>query len=164
MGFFDQTEDFRMISHILHSVFVYAACTEAGYVKVGISGAPLERVYQIHLGSPSPVKAAQWVYIGSFQNGRKVEKLIKQQWKSRNSRGEWYLFDYSIQADKQDFHDTLAAVIEVVTGSKPQWEKIGPEKVKDLIKAGELAMAQKAIKRGKHPWRGVGLVSDARKS
>jgi hypothetical protein len=137
MSLKNMSRDLGFVTHAIHSVFVYAACTEDGFVKVGVSRTPFDRIYQIHCGSPSPVRAAQWVYIGSIQKGREIEKRVRKEWDARHTRGEWYRFDYSIEADKRDFHDTLGAVVEVVTGIKPAWEKLGPSKVVELIKAGD---------------------------
>jgi hypothetical protein len=125
-----------MVAHAIHAVFLYAACTEDGFVKVGISRTPFERLYQIHCGSPSPVRAAQWVYVGSLNKGREIEKRVRKEWNSRHTRGEWYRFDYSQESEKRDFHDTLSAVYEVVTNIAPVWEKLGPAKMEELIKAG----------------------------
>jgi hypothetical protein len=134
MSMFDQSRDFRMASQVIHSIFLYAACTAEGFVKVGISRAPFERIYTVHVGSPSPVRAAQWVWIGSLSMGHEIERAIRKEWASRNTRGEWYRFDYSKPADKADFHDTLSAVVEVVTGKAPNWERLRPERVDQLLK------------------------------
>lgn len=130
------SRDLGMVAHAIHAVFLYAACTEDGFVKVGISRTPFERLYQIHCGSPSPVLAAQWVYVGSLNKGREIEKRVRKEWDGRHTRGEWYRFDYSQESEKRDFHDTLSAVYEVVTNTAPAWERLGPAKMEELIKAG----------------------------
>lgn len=137
MSMINQRRELQLVTHAIHAVFVYAACTEDGFVKVGISRAPFERIYSIHCGSPSRVRAAQWTWVGSLQRGRRIEKLVRKEWDRRHTRGEWYRFDYSDPAEKRDFHDTLGAVVEVVTGAVPKWERLGPEKVQDLIRAGD---------------------------
>lgn len=139
MSQFNQTRDFRLIEQSIHSVFLYAACTEAGFVKVGISGTPFERLYQIHCGSPSPVRAAQWVWIGSINIARDLERTIRREWAARNTRGEWYQFDYSKPQDKADFHDTLSAAVEAATGKPPAWERLGPAKMEEVMRAGASA-------------------------
>ncbi len=148
MSMFDQSRDFRMVSRSIHSVFLYAACTADGYVKVGISGAPYERLYQIHCGSPSPVRAAQWVWIGSINLARDIEKKIRKEWEARHCRGEWYRFDYSKPEDKRDFHDTLSAVVEVIIGKAPEWERLKPEKVAEMLRQSE-SLATKRKPRAK---------------
>lgn len=147
MSMNNMRKEMGFVTHAIHAVFVYAACTEDGYVKVGISRTPFERIYQIHCGSPSPVRAAQWVWIGSLQSGQEIEKRIRKEWASRHTRGEWYQFDYSDAADKRDFHDTLGAVVEVVTGKVPEWKRLGPSQVAELIKAGDGLNRDKAKRR-----------------
>lgn len=148
MGTFNQKRDLDLVSHAIHAVFVYAACTEDGYVKVGISRVPFERIYSIHCGSPSPVRAAQWTWVGSLHMGKRIEEEVKKAWANRNTRGEWYRFDYSSKADKADFHDTLSAIVEVVTGREPKWDRLRPgAEMQELIRAGSLAMNKK-IKAG----------------
>jgi hypothetical protein len=128
--------DLDAVTQAIHSVFVYAACTEDGFVKVGISRTPYHRIYQIHCGSPSPVRAAQWVWVGSLNFGRRIEQKVRKEWRSRHTRGEWYRFDYSDPADKRDFHDTLGAVVQAVTGKAPEWNKLNSQAMAELIKAG----------------------------
>lgn len=143
MSIFDQSRDFAMVSHAIHAVFVYAACTEDGYVKVGISRTPFDRIYQVHCASPSPVRAAQWVWVGSLPMGRQIEREVKKAWERRNTRGEWYRFDYSKPEDKRDFHDTLSAIVEVVTGVAPAWERLKPDKMAEVLRAGDQVEAEK---------------------
>lgn len=128
-----QFDQLQRVYAVMDAVFLYAACTVDGFVKVGISRTPYKRIYAIHCNSPSPVRAAQWVWVGSLALGRQIERLVKVDWADRNTRGEWYRFDYSQPADKAAFHDTLAAMFEVVTGEKPAWEKLGPEKIGELL-------------------------------
>lgn len=134
MSMVNQRNDLDMVTHAINAYFVYAACTEAGYVKVGISGKPAERIFSVHSGSPSPVRAAQWVWIGSASMARKIESQVKKQWSQRHTRGEWYKFDYSKPEDKRDFHDTLNAIIEVVTKKPPEWTRLNPNGVDTLLK------------------------------
>lgn len=164
MGMNSLHRDLGMATHVIHAVFLYAACTEEGFVKVGISRTPFERIYDIHCGSPSPVRAAQWVWVGSLQCGREMERRIAKEWASRNTRGEWYRFDYALPQDKRDFHDTLSAVFEVVAGFPPKWERLGPERVVELLKAGDQqrAEAQGATKPKKRAGA-QGLARDARR-
>lgn len=143
--------DLDLVTHAIHAVFVYAACTEDGFVKIGISRTPYDRIYSIHCGSPSPVRAAQWVWVGSLSKGQEIEKRVRKEWEGRHTRGEWYRFDYSAEADKRDFHDTLSAVVEVVTGAKPEWNKLGPAKVEELIRAGNQAHKEKQEGKRRRP-------------
>ncbi|WP_414554757.1 GIY-YIG nuclease family protein [Stenotrophomonas forensis] len=143
MSMTNMKRELDLVTHAIHAVFVYAACTEDGFVKVGISRTPYDRIYQVHCGSPSPVKAAQWVWVGSLKKGREIERRIRKEWDARHCRGEWYRFDYSKGEDKRDFHDTLGAVVEVVTGVAPEWNRLGPAKVAELIKAGNQVAEEK---------------------
>jgi len=128
-----QVQQLQQVFALREAVFLYAACTADGFVKVGISRTPYTRLYTIHCNSPSPVQAAQWAWVGSIELGRKMERLIRADWESRHTRGEWYRFDYSKIEDKAAFHDTLNAIFEVVAGNKPEWHKLSPEKMAELI-------------------------------
>jgi hypothetical protein len=153
MSTFHQNQDFRMIAQSIHSVFLYAACTADGFVKIGISGAPFERLYQIHCGSPSPVRAAQWVWVGSITKAREIERTMRKEWAARHSRGEWYRFDYAKPEDKADFHNTLSAVVEVVTGKAPTWERLKPEKVAVMLRQAEADAKRKQKPRARPTYR-----------
>lgn len=146
MSMINMKRDLDLVTHAIHAVFVYAACTEDGYVKIGISRAPFERIYAIHCGSPSPVRAAQWVWVGSLGMGREIEKRMRKEWDQRHTRGEWYLFDYSDPADKRDFHDTLGRIVKDVTRKQPEWERLGPARIRALIRAGEMIDREKKAK------------------
>ncbi|PPU07798.1 GIY-YIG nuclease family protein [Xanthomonas arboricola pv. corylina] len=143
MSMINMRRELRLITHSIHALFVYAACTEDGYVKVGISRTPFDRIYDIHCNSPSPVRAAQWVWVGSKQWAMRIEKMVCSEWTHRRTRGEWYWFDYANPTDKQEFHDTLSAVVEVVTKKRPEWNRLGPQKVQELILAGNKVAQQK---------------------
>lgn len=145
--------DLDLVTQAIHSIFLYAACTEDGYVKVGISGQPAARLLQINAGSPSPVGAAQWVWIGSLTRARQIERSIRKEWAARHTRGEWYRFDYSRAAEKVEFHATLDAVVEVATGSKPEWQRFGPRQVEQMVRDGQEAEKATKSRRKKHPWQ-----------
>lgn len=160
MAMINMRHELDIITDTIHAVFLYAACTSDGYVKVGISRVPFDRIYDVHISSPSPVRAAQWVWVGSLRRGREIEKKVRSEWADRHTRGEWYRFDYADPADKQDFHDTLAAVFEVVVGNKPQWEKLGPKQVALLISAGGSRKKEGVKRQGSYcklPTKGVGF-------
>lgn len=145
------TQELRMAHAILDAVFLYVACTAEGFVKVGISRVPAERLYDVHCGSPSPIKAIQWVWIGSLKAGRDLEAQIRREWKDRNSRGEWYRFDYSKPEDKREFHDTLAAVLEVAGVTAP-WTRFDQRGTADLLR--EQADIRRERPRKKSKWNG----------
>ena len=148
-------EKLRAASYVIHSVFIYAALTKAGFVKVGLSRTPFDRIYQVHVGSPSPVEACQWVWVGSLHIGRQIERDVRKVWKARHTRGEWFLFDYKDPADKRAFHDELTAVVAKATKRDVEWNKLGPGQTADLLR--EAWERQQAKPRGRpnerHPWR-----------
>lgn len=147
--------DLGLVHRAVHSMFVYVACTEDGYVKVGISGHPVMRICQVHGGSPSPVQAAAWAWMGSRSGALEFERRIKKEWKARRTRGEWYRFDYSQHSEKVEFHATLDAVFEVITDRRPEWTRVGPERVRELLAEGKelLAASSGSKPSAKHPWK-----------
>ena len=119
---------------VIDAVFLYAALTEHGFVKVGISRKPYERIYQIHCNSPSQVMAAQWVWVGGVGLGRKIESAVRARWKKRNTRGEWYWFDYENSSDKIEFKSGIDAVFLDCCKVSPEWKKLGPEDIAALAR------------------------------
>lgn len=114
----------REAHNIIHSVFIYAAFTEEGYVKVGISRIPRDRVLEVHHNSPFPIVAAMWAWVGSKDLAEGMERDLKAVWKERNTRGEWYKFDY--QEDKRSFHDVINLVFKSRTKRDAEWQKQTP--------------------------------------
>ena len=143
---------FAQVEQVIHSIFVYCAFTRDGYVKVGISRTPFERIATIHAGSPSPVQAAQWTWVGSLTVGTRIEKELKKLWDDRNTRGEWYKFDYTSAEDKADFHYILNSTVEHFSGSPPEWKKLSQKGVSELLTEAQ------AVRRAgsRHPWRDEG--------
>jgi hypothetical protein len=121
--------------YVLDAYFVYAAFTGEGYIKVGISRIPFERIAAVHSNSPFPVEAAIWSWIGSKYLARRIEKQLKALWADRNTRGEWYRFDYADEADKRLFFGTINAVVEAVVGERPTWQKKSGADVRVMVQA-----------------------------
>ncbi len=117
--------------HAIDAVFLYAAFTEEGLVKVGISRIPHERIASIHATCPFPIRAAMWAWVGSVAVGRQIEGDLAILWKRRNTRGEWYQFDYA--ADKREFHDVLNAVFEHRCGERADWTRHSQEEIKRMV-------------------------------
>ena len=117
---------------VIHSVFLYAAFTGKGLVKVGISRVPYERVATIHMNSPYPIKAAMWAWVGDLNAGRAIERDLKALWKSRNTRGEWYEFDYD--QDKAEFHGAMNGVFAKNCRRKAEWTKHGSDEIKAMVR------------------------------
>ena len=117
---------------VIHSVFLYVAFTDKGLVKVGISRVPYERVATVHMNSPFPVRAAMWAWVGSLHAGRAIEKDLKAEWKERNTRGEWYEFDYS--KDKPEFHQAINSVFRKNCRRDAEWTKHDEAEIKKMVR------------------------------
>lgn len=118
----------------MNAYFLYAAMTADGVVKVGISSVPCERVAHIHANSPFPIKAVMWTWVGSAFNARSIEKRLKELWRKRNTRGEWFRFDFNDPDEVSLFYMTITAVVEAQTGKPAEWKQYTEAEVKQMVK------------------------------
>jgi len=112
---------------------LYAALTEMpsgdGLVKIGISTSPLQRLYSVHCGSPFPVGMAVWAYVGTKSQAMRAENRLKRRFAERQTRGEWFTFDFSSPADKEEFHSACRAAYAKATGRLLEWRKVSLEQM-----------------------------------
>lgn len=118
---------------VLDAYFIYAAFTCEGYIKVGISRVPFERIAQVHAGSPFAIEAAMWSWVGSHHHAKRIESRLKKLWAVRNSRGEWYRFDYEGADEKRAFFDTINVVFEARVGTAPEWTKHSHDDIRAMV-------------------------------
>lgn len=120
---------------ILDGWFVYCAftATEHGLVKIGISEVPHNRLADIHHNCPFPIEKAMWSFVGRKKRARATESAIHKAFRNRNTRGEWFKFDYTKEEDKREFHDMMNACFVAQTKDKPQWKLCTPEEVKKML-------------------------------
>lgn len=107
---------------------VYVAMTDTGrdigVVKIGVSTIPLDRILTIHHSCPYPVIAAKWAFVRSKAIAWKIESRIKKAFADKNTRGEWFEFDYSSEADKRRLNDTVSMMFMLEVGAKPDWKSL----------------------------------------
>ena len=131
---------------------VYAALTDAfeagGIVKIGVSKMPLVRVSEVHSGSPFPVEAAMWAWVGSKRRAFKLEGRIKRAFAARCTRGEWFRFNYTDPREKEIFTRTLNLMFAAEVGSMPKWFKVDGAQIAANIEALAKKSLASAKKRG----------------
>lgn len=112
----------------LDAWFVYAALADTGrpvfLVKVGVSCLPLKRIAQVHMSSPHPITAAMWAMVGGKSEAMRAEARIKKAFSDRRTRGEWFEFDKTSQADKDRFNFTVRSMCASVAAFKPSWHRV----------------------------------------
>lgn len=120
---------------MLEGWFVYCAftATEHGLVKIGISEVPHKRLAEIHQNCPFPIERAMWSFVGRKNKARATERAIHGVFHHRQTRGEWFRFDYTKQEDKREFHDRLNSCFLAQTKDKPQWKQCTVEEVKAML-------------------------------
>lgn len=112
---------------------IYAAFChgdEGGLVKVGVSAAPMRRAYAIHSNCPYPLETFVWCWAGRKDMTYQAEAFVHKQFAARQTRGEWFRFDYSEPADKREFNDTMKQTFQAVTGKALRWNVCDLEQVR----------------------------------
>lgn len=122
-------------SGVLEGWFVYCAftATEHGLVKIGISEVPQNRLAEIHHNSPFPIKRAVWSFVGRKNKTRELERSLHYAFRHRNTRGEWFKFDYSKPDDKAEFNTIMKACFIRQTGKAPDWKECNEEETQKML-------------------------------
>lgn len=107
---------------------LYVAMTDTGrdigVVKIGVSTIPLDRILAINHSCPYPIIAAKWSFVRSKAIAWKIESRIKKAFADKNTRGEWFEFDYTSETDKRRLNDTVSAMYMMEAGIKPDWKAL----------------------------------------
>jgi hypothetical protein len=114
---------------------VYAAFARdtdgAGLVKIGVSSRPVLRVAEINSGSPFPIIAYLWGWVGRRDQAFKAEALVKREFAARCLRGEWFHFDFDPSSgDKAEFHRSVKQTVKAVSGRDLEWTRGDMEQVR----------------------------------
>lgn len=121
-----------MNSHVtqaaVDAVFLRVICSENGRVRVGISREPLAGLGKV---AGQEAVAAQWAWIGSAAKAKAVERALRKRWGSRYRAGEGFGFDYGREG--RLFRDELEATFMEVVGTPPDWRKVGPEEMAEIM-------------------------------
>jgi hypothetical protein len=112
-------------------------------IKVGISQKPLERVVEVHYGSPFPIEFAAYTPVGPKSRARKVETAIISGFQTNETRGEWLIMDDTPE-NRTDFARACLTLVRQrtkipVTWAKLSGETIAAESVRKTRKAYGLA-------------------------
>lgn len=122
------TVNSHVIQAAVDAVFLRVVCSANGRVRVGISREPLEGLRKL---AGQEAIAAQWAWIGSAAKGKAIERALRKRWASRYRVGEGFGFDYATEG--RMFRDELDATFGEVVGVAPQWRKVGPEEMAEII-------------------------------
>lgn len=122
------TVNSHLIQAAVDAVFLRVVCSANGRVRVGISREPLEGLRKL---AGQEAIAAQWAWIGSAAKGKAIERSLRKRWASRYRAGEGFGFDYGTEG--RLFRDELDATFGEVVGVAPQWRKVGPEEMAEII-------------------------------
>lgn len=116
---------------------VYAAFADPGngrgLVKVGRTTRPLQRIYEVHCGSPYGIEMALWAFVGSKGAGMSVERAIHSRFRERRTRGEWFEFDFSSPEDKEQFHAVTKVCFARATAKRLEWNRVSMEQVRTAM-------------------------------
>lgn len=102
-------------------------------VKVGISLAPIQRLFQVHCGSPFALKEALWMYVGTKRQALIAERFAHRMMMAKKTRGEWLQFDLTAEADKRLFHDTMHGALHRAVSKDPSWNRVTLSQVKEAL-------------------------------
>jgi hypothetical protein len=106
---------------------IYAAFAPIGdgttLIKVGISQSPLRRIYDVHCGSPFPVKEALWMHVGTKSQALIAERFAHARMAEKKTRGEWLRFTLTDLADKRLFHDSMKGAMHRAISKPPKWNR-----------------------------------------
>ncbi|WP_155760199.1 hypothetical protein [Stenotrophomonas maltophilia] len=124
------TVNSHVIQTAVDAVFLRVICSENGRVRVGISREPLAGLRKV---AGREAVAAQWAWIGSAAKAKAVERALRKRWASRYRAGEGFGFDYG--GEGRLFRDELEAIFMEVVGAAPDWRKVGPEEMVEIMGA-----------------------------
>jgi len=108
--------------YCIYVAFVPLSETEK-FIKVGMSLAPLERLYAIHCSCPLPVEKALWTCVGSKEQARAIEIGIQERLRRFRTRGEWFLINVATPDDLATFEAACHAGVKVVTNKLMKWRE-----------------------------------------
>lgn len=113
---------------------IYVAFVERaggqGLVKIGVSTAPLQKLYAVHCDSECPLGAALWTHVGNRSQTMRMEKALKRRFAARRTDDDWFTFDLSSPQDKTEFHAACRAAYARATGELLHWRKASVEQMR----------------------------------
>lgn len=118
----------HVIQAAVDAVFLRVVCLASGRVIVGISREPLAGLSKL---AAAGALAAQWAWIGSATKGKAVERALRKRWIKRYRAGEGFAFDYGTEG--RLFRDELDVTFRAVVGAAPDWRKVSPEEMEQML-------------------------------
>jgi len=102
-------------------------------IKIGISEIPLRRIFEVHCGSPFPIKVALWQHVGFKNRALTAEAEILRDLSAYSTRGEWLKMEMKSAEHKKLFHDVSDKAIARATAQKPKWKKTTIPAIKEIL-------------------------------
>lgn len=112
----------------IYALFCMRSPSEAA-IKIGVSSTIYQRLLTLQTGLPYPMGICLHSLIGDRGQAMRLEAALHRAFAHRNTRGEWFAFDLSSEADKREFHDTVRRVNASLFDDLLTWEKIHPEQL-----------------------------------
>ena len=126
---------------------VYALFCEGvddqGFIKLGHSTRIGQRLSALLTGCPLAVKMIGVIEFGMQIEAVRVETALHNQFVERNTRGEWFQFDFKSAADKAAFNDGCRRVF-AEHGVKEWWTKISTEALRKHGRRQQMAHLRKS--------------------
>lgn len=114
--------------------FIYAIFCEIekdkALVKIGRAKDVYARVMALQPGIPYPIHVVLFARVGEVYLASDIEAAIHRSFESRQTRGEWFLFDLADETDKADFHRLTKAAFRHGCGRELKWSRIVPEQLR----------------------------------
>ncbi|MFL4597080.1 hypothetical protein ACJ6WI_07405 [Stenotrophomonas maltophilia] len=134
------TVNSHVIQAAVDAVFLRVVCSANGRVRVGISREPLAGLSKL---AGQGALAAQWAWIGSTAKGRAIERALRKRWASRYRAGEGFGFDYGREG--RLFRDELDSTFKEVVGGAPDWRKVSPEEMEQMLAGARKARCRPLV-------------------
>ena len=92
---YDHTGRLMIYSEVdTYAVYVASFPTDFGlFVKIGMSRAPVRRLFDVHCNSPFPLSTFSWAWVGRGDVARVFEKHAQLRYDQQRTRGEWFRFE-----------------------------------------------------------------------
>lgn len=83
-----------------HPYYVYFI-RASGFVKIGVAKNPSKRLCEIQVGNPHELSLVGSLPCASNKHARKLERFLHRSFRAHRVRGEWFLYEQTIEASKR---------------------------------------------------------------
>lgn len=101
------------------------------FVKVGISTAPIKRIWGHHISSPFPLEAYSWAWVGGRQHTGLLERGVLARYVKFSTRGEWLLIDLDIETVDAELRKEINRSSSSSGKATLDWKRGTPEEAND---------------------------------